>query len=157
MALQLAVDLYFEQQLVEHGGIPRSVVAKEFERHKVGDYGGLTIWQFAKSGSTNAYGNTRPVRTQTGDAPRDESQEQRQARWRPFWDRLELLETCGVIEYCPCLVEGEDLEAEIIHAIGWAAVTASRINSEMPFTGLQFRLRKNTIFLGPTTLTLMIR
>ncbi len=120
-ALQLAIDLYYEQQLAEHGGIPRSVVSKKFERHKAGDYGAFTIWHYEKTGHESAWGNSRPIKNQIGGEIRGETVEQRNERWLPLWHRLKLLENCGVLEYCPCLVEGEDLDAEIIHPISWGS------------------------------------
>ena len=100
MALRLLVELYGDQHLRADGGIRRDIVREEYERVKLGETGPFVVWGFRPNGKLAVCDGA--ARCHCDD----------------FWPRMDLLETLGLIDFVPHLVEGGGPDAEIIHPYG---------------------------------------
>ncbi|MEX0429995.1 hypothetical protein [Spiribacter insolitus] len=106
----LALALYGEQNLIEHGGISRNLIWREYERDHLVGWAECELYGFTcRDGMT-----CRPGR---GPIPSKDP-----------WDHLRPLIDVGIIELVPYLSEGDD--GELIHALAGDAL-AAEVGSEL--------------------------
>lgn len=108
LALRLLVDMYAVQQLADHGGLPwreTGGLNTGFLRTRVAEWGNLVIWGFQRDQSHASL--SLPFRAAYNREGRDSE----------FWGALDLLVVLGLVELVPHLVDSDDDEAEILHAI----------------------------------------
>lgn len=110
LTLRLLVDLYDNHQLVDHGGINPYHLGIEWKRRRVGERGEWIVWGFR---SNETY--TRPCElhephlTRTINNRRD---------FNPWWNRLQALINCGLIELIPTLYGSQAEDAQAIMPVG---------------------------------------
>lgn len=120
LALRLVIDLYHAQVLPEFGGVPANVIRREHKRDLVSSYGQFNLWRFGSSGNLQCWPGSRPIASQFGKAPPQETDEARSARISPLWRRLELLEDCGILEFQPYLADDDPSNGgSLLHPISW--------------------------------------
>ena len=116
MTLRLFIDLYHAQNLRDDGGISREITGQRYERVKVGQQGPYVVWGFR---STSTYVSwDGPAVCHRRERLSDEEAKAGKNAGVDFFRRMDQLTELGLIEWIPHLVEGDEPEAEIIHAIG---------------------------------------
>jgi hypothetical protein len=116
-ALRLLVELYEVQFLPIFGGIPREMLAGNFDRLHVGEQGPFVVWGFRKRHLTSSYSLARPYLT--GQiTTRDDGTSLDEGWDEVFFPALHTLETLGLIVPVGMLLDGDDPEAEVIHPYG---------------------------------------
>jgi hypothetical protein len=112
-ALQLLIELYAAQFLPGYGGVPRELLKVVFERTKAGQQGPFIMWGFRSIHMTADRRLARPFLTgqlKEGDDGRQD------AGWDDtFWPAVYVLIDLGLVEKVGMLLDGDDVEAEIIH------------------------------------------
>lgn len=105
--LQSFVDLYGEHNLVNEGGLPRSLVRQKFSRTHVFDYGQFRFYGFSSDGSSCC--SKGPLeRFRVDQEPEGEY---------PSWVFLQTLQRLGLLEVIHYMTEGESSDAELKHAL----------------------------------------
>jgi hypothetical protein len=112
MVLRLAVDLYWQQNLVEDGGVTRNTVWKTYERFEAGRQAQFTIWGFRREHEWVRWNDTTNPHKRTL-TKEDEAAGRGQAD--DFFARTKLLANAGIIEWVQHLVESENPASEVIH------------------------------------------
>lgn len=107
--LELYIDLYRTQNLLEDGGIPKRVIYKEYDRTLLTECGIYNLWGF----SSGKFMNTDPT-DELVSAHAEKDSDGRLV----FWDRIDRLSTLGLIYWVPMLFESDSPEAEVIHPLG---------------------------------------
>ncbi len=109
LAVRLLTELYGSHNLCDDGGISPTIIFRSYEREPLGQYGQYRVWRFF-GGTDNAYPMTEVLR------PHFQTKEPDSESW-PFWPRLRILQSLGLLEWVPYLFEGPD--GEPIHALAW--------------------------------------
>jgi hypothetical protein len=122
--LQLFVDLYGEQELAGDGGLPRRLIYQHFEREKIMDMGQFTVYGFNRPDK-----GTRWCRN-AGPLARFSKRKEGKGT---AWERLEVVERLGLLEWVHYLAESTDDDAELIHALSGDehALTVAEAASEL--------------------------
>lgn len=122
MTLRLLVELYSAQNLREDGGIRTKSMSMKYKRHKAGQHGAYTVWDFT--------GGTMWVSWCGVSLPHErekltkEELAEGKNRGVDFFHRIEHLQSLGLIEWVPYLFEGEN--GEPIHAVAWNGLPAEK-------------------------------
>lgn len=105
--LEQFIDFYAAHNLVEDGGVSRSVIFEEYEREKISESGAYVLWGF------------RLVRKHSYPNAVVETYQKLDDEDRPniFFGSLQLMEDLGLLTWHPYLVESADRDSEIIHAL----------------------------------------
>lgn len=114
ISLQLLVNLYGSQNLDENGGIHFRELRQDYTRHQIGRHGSYIIWGFSSPDTRTACPSAPFILPLT--VHKNEGQEQEKA-WVEFSKCLQRLEALGLLETVIHLVESDDENGEIIHAI----------------------------------------
>jgi hypothetical protein len=109
MVLRLLVELYGDQHLRADGGVRRDVVSETYKRHRLGSTGQFEVWGFNEPMRYAYWQGAAACHRRSGP---DES------AGADFFPRLESLDTTGLIEFVPHLVESESPDSEILHPYG---------------------------------------
>jgi hypothetical protein len=113
-ALRLLIELYAVQFLPTHGGVPRELLKRPFERAKVGEQGAFVVWGF-RSKSIIADGTLcRQFRTGQNTV-REDGRQVDAGLESEFWPAVHILENLGLVECVGMLLDGGDDAAEVIH------------------------------------------
>jgi hypothetical protein len=116
MMLRLLVDLYHAQNLRDDGGIGRGIIWQSYERFEAGRQAQFTVWGFRyKTGWVTWTG---PVLCHRRETLTEQEIASGKNAAVDYFRRERRLVDLGLIEWVPTLVEGEDLEGEIIHPYG---------------------------------------
>lgn len=117
MTLRLFVELYDAQNLAEHGGIDPGITWFASSAHKITKRLRYDIWGFNWDCQTMRWSS--PV---AEVHMRRELTEEEVAKGVnkgvDFFKRFERLLNLGLVVWVPCLLDGSDEDAEIIHPIG---------------------------------------
>lgn len=105
MLLRLLVDLYSDQNLLDHGGISTKVVYTAYEHKRLGAHAQYVIWGFAR-GMVSAY-HTGAVSPHARDATDDERAAGHHWSADAFFRRFDRLQSLGLVELVPMLYDGE--------------------------------------------------
>ncbi len=112
LVLRFFVDLYYMQNLADDGGISGSFFSKRYERELAADVAQYNIWQFKETKQINigfsGFFKAHIHRGENGNLDRS-----------ALLERIRLLESLGLIQWVPYLVEGPHNQAEPIHPYGW--------------------------------------
>lgn len=113
-ALRLLVELYAAQFLPNYGGVPRDLLKVVFDRAKVGEQGPFVVWGFRSKhiiAGRELFGPFLAGQhtTDEGGTRRDTGME------GSFWPAVHTLENIGLVEKVGMLLDGDDVDAEIIH------------------------------------------
>ena len=107
LAIRLLVDLYGVHDLIEDGGLPRSLVCRVHQRHRIGQQAQFVVWGFQCEGEALVHGHD--LIALYGDPEADDPD----ACLAGFWDLWEILEDVGAIEWAPHLAEADTATAEL--------------------------------------------
>jgi len=111
-ALRLFVDLYYEHNLRDDGGVSRKFVWEEYEAENLGERGPYRILAF-KSVTKRHTWNGPLLIHESRPKPRPDHPD-----WKPGWESLKVLEQTGVLTFVPHLLENATADAEVIHPFG---------------------------------------
>ena len=113
-ALRLLVELYAAQFLPHYGGVPRDLLKVVFNRTKVGEQGPFVVWGFRSDHITAASELYAPFKT--GEVTTlDDGKRRDTGVDASFWPALSALENLGLVEKVGMLLDGDDVDAEVIH------------------------------------------
>jgi hypothetical protein len=114
--LRLAVDLY-AVHMQDDGGIPKSIIRREYTRIKKAEFGPYVIYDFQARGLYGARG----LHGFPGEIvrPHTVALENKTFDWTPFWRRFQVLLDCEIIEFVPILFEAANDEAEPLFPLGY--------------------------------------
>lgn len=115
LALQLLVDLYALQDLAEHGGVNDYYLYEEFERSKAIATSSLQVWKFY-NGSKTCRIRSGPLSHHWREPTYDEEEEGKNGA-ADFFERLEILEDAGALEWAYYLKEDDQDDANRIYPI----------------------------------------
>jgi hypothetical protein len=107
MTLRLLVELYGDQHLRVWGGVRRDLVWESYQRQRLGGTGQFTVWGFRKKSRHVRWIGAAACHCSSGEESATD-----------FFARLESLESTGLLEFAPHLVEGDGPDAEILHPYG---------------------------------------
>jgi hypothetical protein len=113
-ALKLFVELYAAHRLEDAGGVHWRSIRESYTRHKIGQSGQWVVWCFVEN--TKQMWPHRPpaVALMTGEAETVDGQ--KGDKGAPiFWNALEKLESLGLLEFVPHLVDADTDEGALIH------------------------------------------
>lgn len=102
--LRLLIDLYLEQELTGDGGIARTLLRSPFKRELICGWGPFDVFGFKRAESSLANG--------VGVLSR-----YWKAKENVVWERVDALIGMGLLERIAYLAEGDDPNAELIHAL----------------------------------------
>jgi hypothetical protein len=112
-ALRLLIELY-AVQFLPSGGVPRDLLKVVFDRAKVGEQGPFVVWGFRSKHTTADRSLGRPFLT--GQLTTRDDGTRSDAGWdASFWPAVHTLTNLGLIEQVGMLLDGDDVESEIIH------------------------------------------
>ena len=113
-ALRLLVELYAAQFLPHYGGVPRDLLKVVFNRTKVGEQGPFVVWGFRSDHITAGSELYAPFKT--GEVTTlDDGKRRDTGVDTSFWPALSALENLGLVEKVGMLLDGDDVDAEVIH------------------------------------------
>jgi len=111
MTLRLLVDLYDGQDLVEEGGVSRRYIWQKYERKKIGHRGFYDVWGFRAPCLWVRWNDFLDCH-RSGDVATERAGD-------VLFGRLQALADLGLIQWVPCLFEGDGDSAEPIHTYFW--------------------------------------
>jgi hypothetical protein len=106
MTFRLLVDLYSVHELNEEMGIKRSVLWQEYERTRVGRWAEFDIWGFRPKVSITVRNGEISLPHYRTTLTREEKQ-RGENRATDFFRRLSDLQDIGLVEWVPCLFDGD--------------------------------------------------
>jgi hypothetical protein len=126
LLIQLFLDMYNHHDLSDDGGLSRLTVSEVYECEKLTERGIYAVWGFSSPGKVArrnfAQGHFElenlEMLEQFDDEEDEPTDEFVAETWKPFWDRLELIESMGLIEFVPHVFQGDTDEAEVIFSYG---------------------------------------
>lgn len=124
--LRLLIELYGEQELAGDGGLPRKMLRGEFEKERICGWGQFEVYGFKFKVST-AFSKGPFARYWDKGVSKNLA-----------WERLGALQKMGLLEAVYYLAESDDVESELIHALGGdeyggdAAIAAAELASNLP-------------------------
>lgn len=106
LLLRMLIDLYGLIQLDATFGVPLSAFYKysKVPPRKVTEVGANAVWALANEWVTEGCGDWAVVHRINADSNGES--------WRPFWDRVELLQKIGALVFEPWVFDGEGQDAE---------------------------------------------
>jgi hypothetical protein len=111
--LRMFVAMYDSNDLPNDGGISRAVLWQTHDLRKEGARGAQTIWAFDPQGRSTVA--TRSALFTIYVAP-NLSVGALDAAKQEFWDAMGALQSVNLVEFVPHIFEGDNPEAELIHA-----------------------------------------
>ncbi len=115
LAFQLLVDLYALQNLAEHGGVDDSFLWTKFSREKAGATGSMQIWKFRMQHKVCSI-RSGPLSHHWRD-PTFEEEEEGKNGAADFFERIDILEDAGALEWAYYLKEDDQDDANRIYPI----------------------------------------
>lgn len=117
MILQLFIDLYKQQNLIEDGGILRNTCYVQYEKGSLGDFGQYRLLYFKRGNAVVAWnGVAHHIRAE--EDLTDEELNTGANRGIDFFERFAALEALGLVQCVPHLFESDSRESEILHPLG---------------------------------------
>lgn len=114
MAFRLLVDLYAAQDLAELSGVDRQYLRLTFKRQRVDSTGNLVIWQFSRG----------PISAKLYDRlshhwrdPTDEEKKNGKNEGVDFFERLNILEDAGALEWVYYLAEEASASSVLLYPV----------------------------------------
>ena len=115
MAFRLLIDLYGVQNLAEHGGVDRQHFRKKVERESVYATGTFQLWKF--SGPSPWISWTPELRHHR----REPTPTEKEAGYNAgidLFERINVLQDAGALEWVYYLAEDEELDSTLIYPVG---------------------------------------
>ena len=111
-ALRLFIELYYEHNLRDDGGISPELLREDYTRTLIGESGSYNLWEFAYHESSLDFHGPLLAHRERPEKPG--------AGQVPAWDSIDLLRAQGLVSFVPHLWEQDPVteEAEVIHPYG---------------------------------------
>lgn len=117
MILQLFIDLYKQQNLIEDGGILRNTCYVKYEKGLLGEFGQYHLLYFKRENYVVTWNGVKHHMRDEEDLT-DEELSSGANKGIDFFERFAALEALGLVQCVPHLFESDSEESEILHPLG---------------------------------------